>query len=256
MIGRVRDDLISKLRWARDHVISERNRVRDDAVFFCSLRQFHMLAGRTGEAPRYSNRQNEKVDRYCLLGLLRKLRDNELPRDALAEARERQRERRFAYRIQWYAVPTYTDAVLRRADERARILIAAGASVRGISREMVIALFGEEIARDLYPQWRPPAEGSNAFAVRLAQVLVTQVAAAGYATVAGLRRAMRSDDEWRSVTERRIEKALPGVLARNGLRKVTCDGPRKAALGISSPGYPKVIVRDDRPCVIDGACGR
>jgi hypothetical protein len=78
-LWRVRHDLISKLRWFRDHVESEKLRVGDEAIFFASLRQFHRLAAKKEEHPKYFNRQNEKVDRYCLLGLLRKVADHDLP---------------------------------------------------------------------------------------------------------------------------------------------------------------------------------
>jgi hypothetical protein len=243
LIGRIRHDLISKLRWFRDHITDERNRVGEDAVFFASLRHFHKLAAGMEDDPKYFNRQNEKVDRYCLLGLLRKVADEEMPEQLLTEARKRQVERRHAYRCQWYAVPAYTRELLREADERACTLIAAGASVRGVSRELVTDLFGADLARDVYPQQRQDTAGTGDFAARLAAHLITAMETTGYATVAVLRQMMRDDSRWKSVTERRIEKSLPGILARNGLRKRTCDGLLKAALGISVPGYPKVIVR-------------
>jgi hypothetical protein len=242
LIWRVRADLMEKLQFFHDHVVSERFRVGDEAIFFSSLRRFHKLAARMDEAPRYFNRQNEKVDRYCLLGLLRKIPDSELPEAILCEARKRQAENGHIHRVQFYSVPAYTGEVLQRADDRARKLSEAGASVRGVSRELILDLFGEDVAQEVYPQRAPARVGAGGFAVRLEAVLAAHIESKGYSTVAALRAAMRAESEWRSVTERRIEKALPGILARHGLRKVTCDGPLKASLRIDAPGYPKVIV--------------
>lgn len=242
VLGRIRHDLISKLCWFRDHVESEKLRIGDDAIFFASLRQFHRLAANKDEHPKYFNRQNEKVDRYCLLGLLRKISDHDLPGEILVEARKRQRQSGHAYRIQFYCVPAYTDDVLQRADNRARVLIGAGASVRGISRELVLDLFGDEVAAEMYPQRSLPRPGVGDFADRLTAILIAQIESDGYATISSLRLALRDESTWKSVTERRIEKALPGILIRNRLRKMTCNGPLKAALGINARGYPKVIV--------------
>jgi hypothetical protein len=155
LIRRILGDLIGKLRLAQQYVVSERSQHDGHVLFFASLRHFHRVASRRAEQPRYFNRQNEKVDRYCLLGLMNKLSDDQVPRKLLEEARKHQVNGKRAQRIQFYTIPAYTPEVLKLADDRARVLIQAGASVRGISFEMIRDLFGGDMAVQVYPQGKP-----------------------------------------------------------------------------------------------------
>jgi hypothetical protein len=138
-------------RLAKEFVVSERLQCDGLPVFFISLRELERrMKGHDEEYPHFG-RQGRFIDRYCLLGLLRKLPDAALPADTLQQARRHQGRRR-SYRIQFYQFPEYTDDVLRRADERARRLIEAGASVQGVSKQLIRDLFGAELADEVYPQ--------------------------------------------------------------------------------------------------------
>ena len=244
LIRRIRSDLISKLRLARGYIVSERHQYQDRVMFFASLRHFHRVSRGRHDSPRYCNRQNEKVDRYCLLGLLQKLPDEHIPPELLTEARRRQFLDRRAYRIQCYSFPAYTPELLKRADERACVLIQAGASVRGISRELVQGLYGDQVAREVYPQRQTEklTASTKAFTAAVEKVVLEEITAKGYTTAGAVRLAMAGTSNWPSVTERRIEKCLPGLLGRYGLKKLTCTRAMKERLGIRNAGYPKVIV--------------
>jgi hypothetical protein len=247
LIGRIRGDLSSKLRLAQDYLVSERSQVAGQAIFFSSLRHFHRVATGQTEHPRYSNRQNEKVDRYCLLGLMRKLPDAEVPPGLLQDAIRRRLKQGHKYRIQFFTFPAYTTELLDRANYRACRLIEAGVSVRGISSELIAGLFGDDVVCDVYPQIGDvqPSVAQVEFGAAVEQSLLSAVESKDYATIRQIRADMRRYDQWASVTARRIEKCLPAILIRLKLTKRTCDRQMKKSLGIGGSGYPKVIVRLD-----------
>ncbi|MDZ4797610.1 MAG: CHC2 zinc finger domain-containing protein, partial [Bryobacteraceae bacterium] len=189
LIGRVLGDLISKHFLAQRFIVSERSQSDGQVVFFASLRHFHKVAAGKDHQPRYFNRQNEKVDRYGMLGLMHKLPDNRVPPHLLEQARRRQVASKHARRIQFYSIPEYTDAVLRTADLRARRLIDRGASVRGVSWEMIESVFGRALAEEVYPQRM--GERSTTFCAKVQQVVRCAVEANGYTTTHEIRSAMR-----------------------------------------------------------------
>jgi len=238
-IGKVSQDLCEKLLWAKSLLISERLSVNGRAIFFLSLREMERRAKGEEELPRQFGRQSQRVDRYCLLGLMRKLSDGEIPATVLKAAREYQGRR--THRIQFYCFPAYTADVLKRADERACKLIEAGASVRGVSRQLTIDLFGQKAGAEVYPQRSRCTQGiSDAFMEQVESVVTEQIAAAGFVTVRGIRGALAAKSQ--SLTHRRIERVLPGILARRGLVKVTANQAMKDKYNIGGAGYPKVIV--------------
>jgi hypothetical protein len=175
---------------------------------------------------------------------MHKLADDQMPPELLARANALRGDQGQRYRIQCYAFPAFTKDVLKVAEGRARKLIEAGASVRGISYELITDLFGRELAERVYPQRRRKMGGDGGIAFRgvVEEVLRHDIARRGYSTIGDIRLALHGYHEWASVTERRIAKCLPGILAKNNWVKVTCDKGSKEKLGIAAAGYPQVIV--------------
>jgi len=78
------------------------------------------------------------------------------------------------------------------------------------------------------------------FRKEVQSVVLELISTQGYATVSRIRDAMCAKAE--SVTHRRIERVLPGILARHGLLKMTSNKTMKERLCIAGAGYGKVIL--------------
>jgi len=241
MVGRVRTDLVSKLEVAKSALAGSGEELDGQPLFFSSLRWLSGASrGLTGVAD-WPNRQNEKVDRYCVLGLLKKLRDQDIPAAMLKKAQEHQGD--WQYRVQFYAVPGYTVAVIAEAERRAQVLTAKGCSVRGISYELIESVFSKDMADSVYPQKPKGKPGARSeFCSKVGRAVDAAIQSKGYTTTAEIQKSLAVEHKYQSVTARRIEKCLPGVLIKQGLDRRICDGPLKKQLGITAKGYPKVIV--------------
>lgn len=241
MLNRIRGNLISALTVAKAEVAVSGQDIMGQPLFFSSLRWlFGAVRGKTTAAD-WPSRQNEKVDRYCLLGLLRKLPDADIPAEMLEQARKRQKDK--LYRIQFYAVPEYTPAVISEAEKRAQKLMATGCSLTGISYELIDAVFGKQLAEAVYPQKaRGKPRARSTFCSQVEGTVCLLIKTKGYATTADIQNTLVSNHRHKSVLARRIEKCLPAVLEKHGLVRRICDGKLKAQLGLAAKGYPKVIV--------------
>lgn len=238
-IGRVRSDLVLKLRWAKDCIRSERLQVDGRHVFFLSLREMERRSKGARDLPRHFGRQSQRVDRYCLLGLMRKVPDHEIPEKVLKEARARQG--RQAHHIQFYMFPAYTPTLLNAANRRARSLTDAGASVRGVSRQLIVDLFGQETAEEVYPQHADePGAAAREFAAAVEAHVIADIETLRYTTASRVREALQGHSQ--SLTHRRVERVLPGICQKHSLIRVVANQQMKDRLGIAARGFPKVII--------------
>lgn len=240
LLHRVRSDLISKLKVASEAVKTSGLEIHGQPLFFSSLRWLSGASRGLDGLADWPSRQNEKVDRYCLLGLLRKLPDTDIPDRLLQKARQHQGDRQ--YRIQFYCVPDYTATVLIEAEKRAQSLLSTGSSVRGISYQLLESVFGKARADEVYPQQGVGnSERARSFAAKVELAIQAAITDKGYATMADIRKSLEAEGNG-SVRSRRIEKCLPSVLANNKLVRRICNGEMKKRLKIPGTGYPKVIV--------------
>ena len=256
MIRRVTNDLISKLEIAQDCILDEVFAVDGSPVFFASLRRFAQAVRRLPTLPDRHCDQNRRVDRYCLLKLMRKLQEQEIPVAMFEQTKRLQRENRerwnasqgktkrtHDYRIQFYAVPPYTPELLKAANNRAAILREKKIRLKAISRTLILDVFGEQVAREVFPQCqRLKSNRSNKFLLQLEQALLVQLKDHGYATARGLTAEMRRCYDWPSVTVTRVTRHLPGLLTKHGLIETYANRQMKMRYGINSSGYPRIIV--------------
>jgi hypothetical protein len=238
-IGRVRNDLMMRLHWAKGCIRTERLQVEGRHIFFLSLREMERRAKDRRELPVHFGCHSQRVDRYCLLGLMKKVPDADIPDDVLADARERQGRR--AHRIQFYSFPEYTPTLLSAANQRARSLVDAGVSVRGVSRQLIMDLFGEQVGAEVYPQ-RADTPGTAAceFAAAVEAHVIADIKTLRYTTASRVRKALKGHSQ--SLTHRRVERVLPGICQKNSLIRVVANQQMKDRLGLAARGFPKVIV--------------
>lgn len=250
-IHRIQADLISKIEYAKEHVALKS--CDNQFMFICSLRKFQELATNGLCVKDDVGRQNERVDRYCLLGLMRKLPDKEIPCNLLENAYE-QREaiqntcspngKVNTPRTQFYSIPEYTPELFKEADAIAKKLKEAGARMNSISYDLIRDVFGEDKAREVYPQInrKEMSSGGKKISGKVESILLRDLEQKGYSQVCHIVAEMQKEYDWKTVTDRRVKKYVPGLLRKHNLMEITANGQLKEKYTINSAGFPKIII--------------
>lgn len=252
-IGRVRKDLLSKLKFARDNVALKTS--RNENIIICSLRRFHQLVSPWSDGKELGC-QNERIDRYCLLGLMRKLHDDEINSSLLFGAYQTRKQmakvlgkgrgkRPNMCRTQFYTIPEYTNELLERANDIAKLLKKHGIRMNAISRDLILQVFGQEKAMEIYPQvkTKETSEKGKVLMDRIEMLLLEDLEKMGYSKIGRLVERAHTFKEWRNVTDKRVKRYVPGLLKKHDLIEVISNKKLKNQLGIEARGYPKVIIR-------------
>ena len=240
-INRIKNDLLSKILFAKDHI--QLRTSSGKSLFYCSLREFERVY-KQNPYLEDQNRQNERVDRYCLLGLMEKIDESEIPYGIYRNMQEVKGKKRFKYRVQCYHIPEYTPELLQKADEIARIAKEKGIKLNSITKNSVRDVFGGNIARRLYPQSEDikPSESGMKFLTSVEKVLLEEISMKGYTTTSIVKDRLQGSATWKSVHDRRVKEHLPGLLEKHKLVEITVNKLLKEKYKIDSKGYPKIII--------------
>jgi len=250
-IYRVKGDLLTKQTIAKEHVSLQST--TGEPMFICSLEKFHQAS--TGLYYVHGiGRQNERIDRYCLLGLMRKLPDAEINssllanaynvRDTIAKVHSMNKKTVNMCRTQFYTIPPYTDEVLKAADDICKILTERGVRLNAISRDVIVRVFGSKKGEEVYPQVHSTtiSEGGSKFEAKVEAELLSGVKQRGYCRVADIVSELQKQHKWKTVTDRRVKKYIPGLLMKHGLTEVCATKAVKEKYQIAAKGYPRIIV--------------
>lgn len=270
MIGRVRNDLLTKLEHARKTVALRTT--NNENLVICSLRYFHELGSRWCNG-RELGRQNERIDRYVLLGLMRKLPDESINKSVLERANEvrdslkkqmdaNQRYKESTsgtkgdresdvYRIQVYSIPEYTDLLLTKAEEIAKKCRESGIKMNSISRDMILLVFGEKKSREVYPQVDSCelSPSGKDLMKEIEKELLHDIGKKGYTKESELVKQLHRFDKWESLTSRRVRKYIPALMIKHDLVQVSANKQLKTDLNIDSRGYPRILIKKSTPTV-------
>jgi hypothetical protein len=143
-IHRIKEDLVSKLRFAQSHIALKS--VAGEPMFICSLLEFEKL--KTKGMANDIGRQNERIDRYCLLGLMRKLPDREVTAGILFNAYgnrkkiQKTNNIKNMSRTQIYTIPEYSEILLIEADKTAALIKTHGVRMNRISFDLISNIYG------------------------------------------------------------------------------------------------------------------
>jgi hypothetical protein len=246
-IHRIKGDLISKLRFAQEHVALKS--VAGEPMFICSLLEFEKL--KTKGMANDIGRQNERIDRYCLLGLMRKLPDNEITSGILCNAYENRKKIQKTHNIknmsrtQIYSFTEYTEGLLVEADKTAALIKSHGVRMNSISYDLISDVFGANTAKTIYPQKniKGMSISGKQFQGQVESILLEELSTRGYSKVIDIVNHLKAKYNWGKVTDRRVKKYIPGLLIKHGLEEVYCDEELKEKLYIQCQGYPRIIIR-------------
>ena len=240
-INRIQADLISKIEFAKDNI--KLRTTKGKSLFICSLTEFERIS-KNNPYITDQGRQNERVDRYCLLGLMEKMHKNEIPSGLYRMMQEVKGKKRLQYRIQCYHIPDYTPDLLKKADTIARIAKEKGIKMNSITKNSVREVFGEHMAKKLYPQVDDitPTDSSAQFLTDIETVLIEEISSKGYTTTAIVKDRLNGKATWKSVHDRRVKEHLPGLFEKHGLIQITATKKLKELFHIATKGYPKIII--------------
>ena len=249
LIGRIISDLARMYEVAKGHLISDKFVSHGRPVFFASLRWLERK--RKGkDACQCHGGHSLRIDRFCMLGLLRKLSDPEVPADMADRAFDVRMDKRQRNRQRFYTIPVYTDALLAEAERRATMFYEAKASVKDISREFILSLYGKELAQEVYPTVAEQGlnESQRRFGECVEAVLLGHIEDDGYTTKRRLLDDVLANYDWASVSARRIGRCLPRLMARHDLLAVYSTKLLKQRFGIDGYGYPRIIIPRESDC--------
>jgi len=244
-VARVSKDLVSKLEYAQDHLCLQSS--DGTGVFFCSLREFERLSSKLPYLDE-KGRQNQRVDRYCLLGLLHKIHPDQIPWGLWYGLQEVRGKKGYRYWTQVYSVPEYTDDLFQQANSIAKQMKDAGVRMNAISRDLILEVFGKEKALEVYPQSDEEqiSEQGQKFRQEVGAILHRLLEDKGYTTVTELVEQVHHNRTWISVTDRMVKKYLPGLLREYDLIETITTKILKEKLKITRKGYPKVILKNQK----------
>lgn len=238
---RIIRDLESKLTYAAEHITYRTSEGK--GIFYCSLSEFERFYD-PGNISGFHNRQNERVDRYCLLGLMEKVDESKIPYGLFRKMQEVKKTRRLKYRIQCYHIPKYTHELVQLADEIARIGSKKGIKMNSITKNSIRDIYGEKVAQRIYPQVEDVtlSESSKNLLNSIEQVVKEEIQEKGYTKSAEVIDRLSGIETWKSVHDRRVKSLLPGLMDKLSLVEVTANKESKKQFGIISEGYPKIII--------------
>lgn len=247
-IHRVKGDLVSKLRLAQERTALKSR--TGEPMFICSLDEYERTRAPLIESKSYGH-QNEKVDRYCLLGLMKKLPDSEIDNGVLSIAyhkrdmKKKNRKTDNLSRVQMYSIPEYTEELLKEADNTAALMKKHSVRMNSISYDLIADIFGEEKAKNIYPQKNTEGitQSGIQFQNQVESILLDDLDRKGYSKIIDIVDTLKVRFDRGNDTDRRVKKYVPGLLVKHGLVEVYCSKELKKQLNIDCVGYPRIIVR-------------
>jgi len=96
----------------------------------------------------------DRLGLLTYLGLLRKLKDEEIPEYLLKRAKQKQIVNKQKERTSFFSVPSYTYDLMQFSEGKAKEFEDNHFTMKGFSREMILRTLGEEEANRVYPQMK------------------------------------------------------------------------------------------------------
>lgn len=242
-INRIKMDIVDKIQYAQKN-IKYRSK-NGDPIFYGSIREFSRR--KNGIYINSPNNHNRRIDRYCLLNMMKKVPDELIPEYLLKDSLYVKNQKKMKYRIQYYTIPEYTESLFTEAEETAKILRDNMVKVKSISRELIYRLFSPVKVKEIYPQIDtcPLTEQSKAFKKQVEIILDELIEQKGYATGHDILMKLWENNSWTNVAKSRLGRCLPSILIEKGIYERKANKTLKEKYQIESKGYPNIIIPND-----------
>jgi hypothetical protein len=105
--------------------------------------------------------------------------------------------------------------------------ICKGCTMRGVSREMILRNFGEDVADE--------------FKCKIERIIIRLIQKKGYATEKEIIRLLKGN---KFANKTKIKRVLYEILYENKLKCITLNAKLKYEYKINITGYPYIIIKD------------
>lgn len=222
-----------------------------NSLFFASVRHIEKLCVRNGL------RRNEdlksmanKLSLFTYLGLLFKLKEDDIPEILLKEAKRELMKKKDKIGgniklVSFFEIPSYSDQSLSFGEEKAIEFKDKHLTMRGWSYEMIHRVLGEDEASRVYPQLKGKelSERSKINTSVIEEVMNNILNEKGWVTE---QQILEDIDLKKVYKEKQMKKALGEILDKYGLVRKRLNKDLKIKLNVNIDGYPFVMYREGK----------
>ena len=224
------------------HEIAIQNVTDDDliqdnqAIFFTSIRYIANYL-------KYSNlkRISDRVNLFTFLGMIEKLSKESIPEKYLQKAEEYKKDK---YITSYYSIPSYCFDKMQNINTKAKLYKEKNMTMTGFSRELLIRSLSENEANKVYVQQKDEklSEASQKFAEKATKIIFQLIQVQGYCTEEQIIKQIRGRKEDKKV---KLKRCLQEILESYNLKRVKANKELKEKYGITTKGYPFLIVKNN-----------
>jgi len=201
------------------------------------------------------NTSNKTIQLFCLLNLLNKIDPKLLPEKLLAKhiQNKQSKIKEFNHavnQINTYQIPSYSIDMLNDSNNKAMILKDNNFTLNGLSREYIIRTFGDELANEIFPQFKdkPLSEKSNEKTNEISKIIIECINNKLYVSENEIIDIYRKNHDFKvseKVVKTQIKRSIQEILDGYDLIRVRANKQIKEHFRISSNGYPFLILKNE-----------
>ena len=251
------------LHIAKDNVTTEKMTDNEDNVLFFASTRFicNSMGIKDGNAKEVS----KKNTLFTYHKLLNKVDNSDVPEDLLKRSQAisiNSTDKNKKYRhVNYYSIPSYNNMSFPEIEQQGKQWKINNYTIKGLSREMFFRKEGQKVANWLYPQYKQVFDKQQEMVVdrkttyrsdrrteRIIEIIFYFLETQNYCIEKDIIDNLIEDEELKirkSEAERQLKKSLPEILDAYNLKRVRTNKKIKEQYGITSKGYPFLIVKND-----------
>ncbi|QNF29638.1 hypothetical protein [Metabacillus elymi] len=189
----------------------------------------------------------QQVNILAYLGLIRKLPKKEIPKDMLQKSIDYAKSKGQPRIINYFSIPIYDETLINFASQKAREYKQHGFSVKGFGREMIYRVLGEAEADRVYPQAKGKhlSETSMNNAIDTEKIIMSLIEEKYWITEKEIVNELDEKFGKQNYHHNMLKRTLPEIIEKYALEKRRLNNETKARLGITTKGYPYIIIKEE-----------
>lgn len=221
------------------------NKEQVEALFFASLRHLSKITGNSDH-----KQWGRKIALFVYLGLMFKLKENEIPEILLKQAKRELMNNKSNNNIDsmklisFFTIPSYSDENMLFSKEKAKIYKEKGLTMRGMSREMILRACGEDEANRVFPQFKDMklSERSHDNVKEIEDVALSLIEQKGYVTE---KEIVEYIGKSKFYTTTQIKKMIGEFIDKYCLHRKKLNKTLKDKFNYEGKGYPYIIYKNN-----------
>ncbi|KKE78123.1 hypothetical protein DTX80_17490 [Bacilli bacterium] len=172
-------ELRALMDYAESNLHGTKYSYKGQAVFFLSTRYAsNMFAKYKRASSINNNRAKTLLNILCTLGVMKRIPYEKLSTYVQVKAKNQNQERV----TNFYSFNQLTDYVLSVADQRAKTMQENKFKVSTMTKDILISMFGEEIAEKVFPDGRVQSDNYKRFLETYSNIILKNIGNKGYTT--------------------------------------------------------------------------